>query len=115
MSTRTKKIIIIYVSLVAVLSIVLVLFSILGSKERIGYLQISETDAQAIYNSPLVVKPEDSLDNEQLDVSEYLSEPSEYTYSISVEYYNEKIFRSSDIFGVYLNADSLPKYILCKR
>ncbi len=36
---------------------------------------------------------------------------SSHTYHFKIEYHNEKVFRSSDIFEVYLNADSLPEYI----
>ncbi len=92
MNNKTKKCILIaLIAFAVILFAASVTLSILGAKERIGYLEISESEEQSIANNR--------------------TEQSEYNYGIKIEYYNEKVFRSSDIFGVYLNANSLPKYI----
>ena len=77
-----KKIVIVLEILMIVF---LVTFFVLGKKERIGYLTIKGLYAPASYSN-------------------------NYVYNFQLEYYT-KVFRNSDIYGVYLNTNSFPNYI----
>ena len=74
---------IIYLGLSFLLLATLITFHILGSKERVGYL----SDFGMIERSK-----------------------SNYIYNFRIGYY-DKVFRNSDIYGVYLITNSLPEYI----
>ena len=74
---------IIYLGLSFLLLATLITFYILGSKERVGYLS----------------------DFEMIEGSK-----SNYIYNFRIRYY-DKVFRNSDIYGVYLITNSLPEYI----
>ena len=74
---------IIYLGLLFLLLATLITFHILGSKERVGYLS----------------------DFEMIEGSK-----SNYIYNFRIRYY-DKVFRNSDIYGVYLITNSLPEYI----
>ena len=81
-----KKILIrVYLVLLSLCIISLIVLSVLGSKSRVGYLEISSFNENDSYSN-------------------------NYIYSFQVKYY-DKIFRNSDIYGVYLVANSLPEYI----
>jgi len=72
---KKYKLLILYIIFSLLLIITGMVFSILGSSERVGY--ISEFDLR-----------------EKID--------DKYVYNIRVKYYDEKIFRNSDILGVYV-------------
>ena len=74
---------IIYLGLSFLLLATLITLHILGSKERVGYL----SDFEIIEGSK-----------------------SNYIYNFRIRYY-DKVFRNSDIYGVYLITNSLPEYI----
>lgn len=74
---------IIYLGLSFLLLATLITLHILGSKERVGYLS----------------------DFEMIEGSK-----SNYIYNFRIRYY-DKVFRNSDIYGVYLITNSLPEYI----
>lgn len=74
---------IIYLGLSFLLLATLITLHILGSKERVGYL----SDFEIIEGSK-----------------------SNYIYDFRIRYY-DKVFRNSDIYGVYLITNSLPEYI----
>ena len=74
---------IIYLGLSFLLLATLITFHILGSKERVGYL----SDFEIIEKSK-----------------------NNYIYDFRIRYY-DKVFRNSDIYGVYLITNSLPEYI----
>ena len=74
---------IIYLGLSFLLLVTLITFHILGSKERVGYL----SDFEIIEGNK-----------------------SNYIYNFRIRYY-DKVFRNSDIYGVYLITNSLPEYI----
>ncbi|TXJ60752.1 hypothetical protein EPJ74_06015 [Brachyspira aalborgi] len=74
---------IIYLGLSFLLLATLITFHILGSKERVGYL----SDFEIIEGNK-----------------------SNYIYNFRIRYY-DKVFRNSDIYGVYLITNSLPEYI----
>ena len=74
---------IIYLGLSFLLLATLITLHILGSKERVGYL----SDFEIIEGNK-----------------------SNYIYNFRIRYY-DKVFRNSDIYGVYLITNSLPEYI----
>ncbi|MCZ9886025.1 alginate O-acetyltransferase AlgX-related protein [Brachyspira hyodysenteriae] len=81
---KLKKVLIsIYICILVLGFISLIVFSILGGKERIGYLG---------------------------DLTFIESNENYYSYSFRINYY-DKVFRNSDIYGVYIIEDSLPDYI----
>ena len=81
-----KKILVrVYLVLLFLCIISLIVLSILGSKPRVGYLEISSFDENNSYSN-------------------------NYIYNFKVKYY-DKVFRNSDIYGVYLVTNSLPEYI----
>ena len=81
-----KKVLIkVYLVLLFLCVISLISLSILGSKPRVGYLG-------------------------ELSFNENDSYSDNYIYNFQVKYY-DKVFRNSDIYGVYLNTNSLPDYI----
>lgn len=74
---------IIYLGLSFLLLATLITLHILGSKERVGYLS---------------------------DFGMIEGGKSNYIYNFRIRYY-DKVFRNSDIYGVYLITSSLPEYI----
>ena len=81
-----KKILVrVYFVLLFLCFISLIVLSILGSKSRVGYLEI-------------------------LSLNENDSYSNNYIYNFQIKYY-DKVFRNSDIYGVYLNTNSLPDYV----
>ena len=81
-----KKILIrVYLVLLSLCIISLIVLSVLGSKSRVGYLG-------------------------ELSFNENESYSNNYIYNFQIKYYN-KVFRNSDIYGVYLITNSLPEYI----
>ncbi|KLI18548.1 hypothetical protein GQX62_04150 [Brachyspira hyodysenteriae] len=81
---KLKKVLIsIYICILVLGFISLIVFSILGGKERIGYLN-------------------------NLLLTNIINNSYEYTFTIR---YYDKVFRNSDIYGVYIVEDSLPDYI----
>ncbi|ELV05326.1 hypothetical protein H263_10960, partial [Brachyspira hampsonii 30599] len=102
-----KVLIIIYISLLILFVISLIVLSILGSKERVGYL------------SDILLNIEETLNNNSINanniknIEEYIltnNSMTNYVYNFRISYY-DKVFRNSDIYGVYLNTNSLPNYI----
>ena len=81
-----KKILIrVYLVLLSLCIISLIVLSVLGSKSRVGYLEISSFNVNDSYSN-------------------------NYIYNFQVKYY-DKVFRNSDIYGVYLVANSFPEYV----
>ena len=74
---------IIYLGLSILLLTTLIILQILGCKERVGYL----SDFEIIEKSK-----------------------TNYIYDFRIRYY-DKVFRNSDIYGVYLITNNLPEYI----
>ncbi|MEI0532102.1 hypothetical protein R4I97_11130 [Brachyspira pilosicoli] len=100
---KLKKILMnIYISILILYFITLIVLSVLGSKERVGYLSgISlNTEETFLYNT------------NNLEINDIKNDNiiRNYAYSFRVSYYS-KVFRNSDIYGVYLNTNSLPNYI----
>ena len=105
----------IYISLIAAFTIILMILSILGNKTRIGYISefnlgINET---LELNNLLDLKnqyiKDDKLDEEGLKDYILTNENiKEYSYYFKVKYY-DKVFRNSDIYGVYLDTNKIIK------
>ncbi|MCZ9961035.1 hypothetical protein OFQ54_04245 [Brachyspira hyodysenteriae] len=109
---KLKKVLISIDICLVVLSIVaLIIFSILGKKDRVGYLSNISLDInKTIKNNHLNV--DDFIMNNK-DIEKYIvtnNMITDYTYNFRISYY-DKVFRNSDIYGVYIVEDSLPDYI----
>ena len=79
----------IYILFLIITIITLIILQILGSKNRVGYL----TDFELINLYQI-----DNTIN------------TNYIYGFRIRYY-DKVFRNSDIYGIYLNTNNLPNYI----
>lgn len=93
MKSKNKKLFLkIYILFLIITIITLIVLQILGSKNRIGYL----TDFELI-NLYQIDNPDNTI-------------TTNYIYGFRIRYY-DKVFRNSDIYGVYLNTNNLPNYI----
>ena len=115
---KNKKLLI-GIIIVAILILSIIILAFLGKKERIGYL----SDFNLKIDNTLKINGLDideikqlfTVDN-KLDedaIINYISTNksiTNYSYSFKVKYYS-KIFRNSDIYGVYPNLSNLPEYI----
>ena len=81
---KYKKLFIIIGSITSIIIIAIIILSILGAKERTGYLT--------------EFKLKESSDNT-------------YSYNMRIRSY-DKVFRNSDIYGIYPDDDALPEYII---
>ncbi|WP_281815452.1 DHHW family protein [Brachyspira pilosicoli] len=100
------------------ITVILILF-VLGSFNRIGYLSefkinIDNTLKLNVFNLESI-KESFTIDNvlDEISITNYLATNiyiTNYSYDFRIKYYS-KIFRNSDIYGVYLNTTSLPDYI----
>ncbi|MDA0034338.1 hypothetical protein OGZ02_15025 [Brachyspira hyodysenteriae] len=109
---KLKKLLVSIDICLVVLSIVaLIIFSILGKKDRVGYLSNISLDInKTIKNNHLNV---DNFIMNNKDIEKYIvtnNMITDYTYNFRISYY-DKVFRNSDIYGVYIVEDSLPDYI----
>ena len=107
----------IYIPFVIVTIIALIVLQILGSKKRIGYL----TDFNLNIERTLSLNSLTNI-NESFTIDEKLDEESiknylltnenitNYVYQFRIRYY-DKIFRNSDIYGVYVDLSNLPDYM----
>lgn len=117
---KNKKLFLkIYVPFVIIIAASLIVLQILGSKTRVGYLQL----AFSIHNMEETLKLND-LENikDNFIIDGKFSEENwknylitnnsinVYVYGIKMGYYN-KVFRHSDIYEVYPDLSNLPDYI----
>lgn len=96
----------IYIFLTIVILLFLSLLSYLGSKERVGFLNLnidinSTALSNNIINSNKYVREDELLDNIITNDS-----ITNYIYSFRVQYFN-KFFRNSDIYDVYPNTNNI--------
>lgn len=110
----------IYIAFVVIFAVSIIVLSFLGNKERIGYLsefKINITETLELNNFTNINEISElfMVDNE-LDydaitnyilTNEYITN---YVYDFRIKYY-DKVFRNSDIYGVYPNLNNLPEYI----
>lgn len=117
---KNKKLFLkIYILFVIVIAVILIVLQILGSKTRVGYLQL----AFSIHNMEETLKLND-LENikDNFIIDGKFSEENwknylitnnsinVYVYGIKMGY-NDKVFRHSDIYEVYPDLSNLPDYI----
>ena len=107
----------IYIPFVIITIIALIVLQILGSKKRIGYL----TDFNFNIERTLELNNLTNI-NESFTVDGKLDEESiknylltnenitNYVYQFRIRYY-DKVFRNSDIYGVYPDLSNLPDYM----
>ena len=103
----------IYILFVIIISIALIILQILGSKNRIGYL----TDFKLnVYKTVELNNLENFIIGDKSDeekLSNYLltnENITNYIYHFRIRYY-DKVFRNSDIYGVYPDLSNLPDYM----
>ena len=118
MKSKNKNLFLkIYIPFVIITVVILIILQILGSKKRIGYLTDFnlEIDRTLELNNLNDIKENFIIDNE-LDegrLKNYLltnENITNYVYHFRIRYY-DKIFRNSDIYGVYVDLSNLPDYI----
>ena len=118
MKSKNKNLFIkIYIPFVIITIIALIVLQILGSKNRIGYL----TDFNLNIERTLSLNNLTNI-NESFTIDEKLDEESiknylltneniaNYVYQFRIRYY-DKVFRNSDIYGVYVDLSGLPDYM----
>ncbi|AGA66889.1 hypothetical protein BPP43_08470 [Brachyspira pilosicoli P43/6/78] len=113
---KNKKLFItIYSILIIIVFISVVLLNILGKKERIGYLSEFKLniDKTLQINGLDIEETKKLFDlNDKLDVSSITNyiftnnSITNYSYDFRIKYYS-KVFRNSDIYGVYPNIDNI--------
>ena len=116
---KNKKLfLVIYIVFLIIITISIIVLSILGQKERIGYLSEFKFDGNHInktlelngFNIEETKKKfisNNILDNEALINYIFSNESiTNYSYSFRIEYYS-KIFRHGDIYGVYPNINKI--------
>ena len=115
---KDKLFFIIYTSFLMLCIFTLITLSILGSKSRTGYLGDFKFDESNIIrtlelNGLNHVKEnyiiDGKLDEESIKNFIFTNESiTQYSYGFRVKYY-DKVFRNSDIYGVYVNTDQILK------
>ena len=107
----------IYIPFVIITIIALIVLQILGSKKRIGYL----TDFNLNIERTLALNNLTNI-NESFTIDGELDEESiknylltnesitNYVYQFRIRYY-DKVFRNSDIYGIYVDLSNLPDYM----
>ncbi|WP_157142651.1 hypothetical protein [Brachyspira pilosicoli] len=113
---KNKKLFItIYSILIIIVFISVLLLNILGKKERIGYLSEFKLniDKTLQINGLDIEETKKLFDlNDKLDVSSITNyiftnnSITNYSYDFRIKYYS-KVFRNSDIYGVYPNIDNI--------
>ena len=101
----------IYISFVIIISIALIILQILGSKNRIGYLTDFKLNVYKTLELNNLENINNELDEEGLKNFILNNENiTNYIYQFRIRYY-DKVFRNSDIYGVYPDLSNLPNYI----
>lgn len=112
---NNKLFIKIYLSLLIVFIITLVILAVLGNKARIGYLgnlkflvnYTLEFNGLSNINDNFII--DESLDEEIIKNYIFTNEAiTNYSYGFRIKYYS-KIFRNSDIYGVYIDTNEIIK------
>ena len=109
----------IYVLLLIIFSIAIIVLSILGKKTRIGYLGEFKFDDFHINRTlelnnlssikDKFINSEGKLDEESIKNYIFTNENiTNYSYGFKVQYY-DKVFRHSDIYGVYIDTNKVLK------
>ena len=89
-------------------------FFVLGNVERTGYLSgITLNVYETLRNNSISYTNSFKINKQGKDMEEYVltnNSINSYIYNVRVSYYS-KVFRNSDIYGVYIVTNSLPEYI----
>lgn len=112
---KSKKILILLISFIIIFIVAVITLSVLGNKTRIGYitkftlniddtLQLNNLDVK---NTRELFSIDDKTDEEQLKNFVLTNEAiNEYAYNFRISYYS-KVFRNSDLYGVYPNINKI--------
>ncbi|TXJ40437.1 hypothetical protein [Brachyspira pilosicoli] len=106
----------IYLSLLIIFIITLIILNILGNKNRIGYLTEFKFDEYYINNtlklnglSNINFKLDGKLKLDEESIKEFIftnEAITNYIYGFRIKYYS-KIFKNSDIYGVYIDTNKI--------
>ena len=118
MKSKNKKLFLkIYIPFVIITIIALIVLQILGSKNRIGYLTDFnlEIDRTLELNNLNDIRKDFTVDGklDEENIKNYLltnENITNYIYNFRIRYY-DKVFRNSDIYGVYPDLSNLPDYM----
>ncbi|TXJ45675.1 hypothetical protein EPJ70_04625 [Brachyspira aalborgi] len=101
----------IYILFVIIISIALIILQILGSKNRVGYLTDFKLNVAKTLELNNLENINNKLDEEGLKNFILNNENiTNYIYHFRIRYY-DKVFRNSDIYGVYPDLSNLPDYM----
>ena len=110
MISKNKKLFLkIYILFVIIISIALIILQVLGSKKRVGYL----TDFKLNVYKTLELNNLNKFSLTEEGFKNYLLTNDSITnciYGFRIRYY-DKVFRNSDIYGVYPDLSNLPDYM----
>ena len=112
MISKNKKLFLkIYIPFVIIISIALIILQILGSKNRVGYL----TDFKLNVYKTLELNNLENINNKlgEEGLKNFILNNENiinYVHHFRIRYY-DKVFRNSDIYGVYPDLSNLPDYI----
>ena len=101
----------IYIPFVILTIIALIVLQILGSKKRVGYLTEFKLNVYKTLELNNLENINNKLDEEGLKNFILNNENiTNYIYQFRIRYY-DKVFRNSDIYGVYPDLSNLPDYM----
>ena len=112
MISKNKKLFLkIYIPFVIIISVALIILQILGSKNRVGYLTDFSLNIEKMLNLYDLENINNELDEEGLKNFILNNENiTNYIYEFRIRYY-DKVFRHSDIYGVYPDLSNLSDYM----
>ena len=118
MKSKNKNLFLkIYILFVIIISVALIILQILGYKKRIGYLTDFNLNIERTLelNNLNDIREEFTIDGklDEEDIKNYLltnENITNYIYQFRIRYY-DKVFRNSDIYGVYPDLSNLPDYM----
>ena len=112
MISKNKKLFLkIYILFVIIISIALIILQVLGSKKRVGYLTDFKLNVAKTLELNNLENINNELDEEGLKNFILNNENiTNYIYEFRIRYY-DKVFRHSDIYGVYPDLSNLSDYM----
>ena len=118
MISKNKKLFLkIYILFVIIISVALIILQILGSKNRVGYLTDFNLEIYKTLelNNLNDIRKDFTVDGklDEENIKNYLltnENITNYIYHFRIRYY-DKVFRNSDIYGVYPDLSNLPDYM----
>ena len=112
MKSKNKNLFLkIYILFLIITIITLIVLQILGSKNRVGYLTDFKLNVAKTLELNNLENINNDLDEEGLKNFILNNENiTNYIYHFRIRYY-DKVFRNSDIYGVYPDLSNLPDYM----